>query len=103
MRSLSMPKQRGCVAGSFRPPGWRAGPVGARLADLLIASTAAANGLPLYTRNPDDFSPLAKLVGPALFKSEEIVRSYATTVPKSPLRMHEHAIARGVGAMDDMS
>jgi predicted nucleic acid-binding protein len=34
----------------------------ARLADLLIASTAAANGLSLYTRNPADFSPLGKLV-----------------------------------------
>jgi predicted nucleic acid-binding protein len=34
----------------------------ARLADLLIASTAAANGLPLYTRNPSDFTALGKLV-----------------------------------------
>jgi len=33
-----------------------------RLADLLIASTAASNGLPLYTRNPDDFSGLEDLV-----------------------------------------
>lgn len=33
-----------------------------RLADLLIASTAAANGLPLYTRNPADFTGLEKLV-----------------------------------------
>ena len=33
-----------------------------RLADLLIASTAAANGLPLYTRNPDDFVGLEELV-----------------------------------------
>lgn len=33
-----------------------------RLADLLIASTAAANGLPLYTRNPSDFSAFAGLV-----------------------------------------
>ena len=32
----------------------------ARLADLLIASTAAANGLPLYTRNPSDFAPLKR-------------------------------------------
>jgi len=33
-----------------------------RLADLLIASTAASNGLPLYTRNPDDFTGLERLV-----------------------------------------
>lgn len=33
-----------------------------RLADLLIASTAAANGLPLYTRNPADFTGLDELV-----------------------------------------
>lgn len=34
----------------------------ARLADLLIASTAAANGLPVYTRNPSDFEALKKIV-----------------------------------------
>lgn len=37
-----------------------------RLADLLIAATAHANGLPLYTRNPDDLSglePLVRVVG----------------------------------------
>ena len=34
----------------------------ARAADLLIASTAASNGLPLYTRNPADFAGLKKLV-----------------------------------------
>ena len=33
-----------------------------RLADLLIASTAAANGLPLYTRNPTDFAGLEQVV-----------------------------------------
>jgi len=33
-----------------------------RLADLLIASTAAANGLLLYTRNPADFVGLEELV-----------------------------------------
>lgn len=33
-----------------------------RQADLLIASTAAANGLPLYTRNPADFSGLDEIV-----------------------------------------
>lgn len=33
-----------------------------RLADLLIAATAAANGLPLYTRNPTDFTGLEQLV-----------------------------------------
>ena len=34
----------------------------ARLADLLIASTAAANSLPLYTRNPTDFSAVKQIV-----------------------------------------
>ena len=34
----------------------------ARFADLLIASTAAANGLPLYTRNPADFNALKRIV-----------------------------------------
>ncbi len=33
-----------------------------RLADLLIASTAAANGLSLYTRNPADFAGLERIV-----------------------------------------
>jgi predicted nucleic acid-binding protein len=34
----------------------------ARLADLLIASTAAANELPLYTRNPGDFRALKRIL-----------------------------------------
>ena len=34
----------------------------ARLADLLIASTAAASGLPLYTRNPSDFDALKRIL-----------------------------------------
>jgi len=34
----------------------------ARLADLLIAAAAAANGLPLYTRNPADFAGLEEVV-----------------------------------------
>ena len=33
-----------------------------RAMDLLIAATAAAHGLPLYTRNPDDFAGLTPLV-----------------------------------------
>lgn len=33
-----------------------------RLADPLIASTAATNGLPLYTRNPADFAGLEQIV-----------------------------------------
>jgi predicted nucleic acid-binding protein len=33
-----------------------------RFADLLIASTAAANNLALYTRNPDDFRALKDIV-----------------------------------------
>ena len=33
-----------------------------RFADLLIAATAAANDLPLYSRNPDDFRALQCIV-----------------------------------------
>ncbi len=33
-----------------------------RIADLLIAATAHANDLPLYTRNPHDFDELAGLI-----------------------------------------
>jgi predicted nucleic acid-binding protein len=33
-----------------------------RVADLLIAATAHANGLALYTRNPDDFIGLEAIV-----------------------------------------
>lgn len=33
-----------------------------RLADLLVASTAAANGLPVYTRNPSDFDALKGII-----------------------------------------
>lgn len=33
-----------------------------RIADLLIAATAHANGLPLYTRNPDDLGGLDELI-----------------------------------------
>jgi predicted nucleic acid-binding protein len=35
---------------------------GARAVDLLIAATACATGLPLYTRNPADFAALDGLV-----------------------------------------
>lgn len=35
---------------------------GRRALDLLIAATALAAGLPLYTRNPDDFAELDGLV-----------------------------------------
>ncbi|MEO8681932.1 MAG: type II toxin-antitoxin system VapC family toxin [Vicinamibacterales bacterium] len=35
---------------------------GRRAFDLLIAATALAEGLPLYTRNPEDFAGLASLV-----------------------------------------
>lgn len=33
-----------------------------RLADLLVASTAAANSLPVYTRNPRDFDALQGII-----------------------------------------
>jgi len=34
---------------------------GARAVDLLLAATACATGLPLYTRNPDDFRAIDRL------------------------------------------
>lgn len=37
-------------------------PRSARAVDLLIAATALAEGLPLYTRNPDDFGNLDGLI-----------------------------------------
>ena len=33
-----------------------------RAIDLLIAATALATGLPLYTRNPDDFAGLSDMI-----------------------------------------
>jgi predicted nucleic acid-binding protein len=35
---------------------------GARAADLLIAAVACSVGLPLFTRNPDDFRALEGIV-----------------------------------------
>lgn len=50
----------GRVFGAVAAAGRKAG--GARAVDLLIAATALATGLPLYTRNGDDFRALEDLV-----------------------------------------
>ncbi|GIW20587.1 MAG: hypothetical protein KatS3mg065_0883 [Chloroflexota bacterium] len=49
----------GTVFAAVRAAGRRARP---RLADLFIAAIALSRGLPLYTRNPDDFRGLEALV-----------------------------------------
>lgn len=49
----------GQVAASYRRSGRK--PV-ARSFDAMIAATALANGLPLYTANPDDFAGIDGLV-----------------------------------------
>jgi predicted nucleic acid-binding protein len=49
----------GQVASSLRRSGRKPA---ARALDALIAATAIANGLPLYTCNPDDFAGIAGLV-----------------------------------------
>ena len=47
--------------GAEAPPA-RAGQPGRRFADLLIAAVALAEGMPLITRNPDDFAGIEELV-----------------------------------------
>ena len=48
----------GSVVAQFRSGGSKSK---ARVLDALIAATALANGLPLYTRNPADFAGIAGL------------------------------------------
>jgi predicted nucleic acid-binding protein len=50
----------GRVVAAIAAPGRK--PRGARAVDLLIAATALAEGLPIYTRNPDDFRGLDDMV-----------------------------------------
>lgn len=49
----------GLVAASYRRSGRKSA---ARSFDAMIAATAMANGLPLYTANPDDFAGIDGLV-----------------------------------------
>ena len=49
----------GRVFAAVRAAGRAARP---RLADLLIAATTASSGLPLYTRNPNDFTGLEQIL-----------------------------------------
>jgi predicted nucleic acid-binding protein len=48
----------GRVAAQLRASGRK---TSARAYDALIAATAVANGLPVYTRNPDDFAGIEAL------------------------------------------
>jgi predicted nucleic acid-binding protein len=48
----------GRVAAQLRASGCK---TSARAYDALIAATAVANGLPVYTRNPDDFAGIEAL------------------------------------------
>lgn len=50
----SVPIYAAVLAAGRRPRG--------RIVDLYIAAVALANGLPLYTRHPDDFRGLERLV-----------------------------------------
>jgi predicted nucleic acid-binding protein len=53
---------RGHTGGST-PPFWpQVASPGGRAADLLIAATALAAGMPLYTRNADDFQGLEQIL-----------------------------------------
>jgi predicted nucleic acid-binding protein len=56
----SVARAYGRIYAAIAAPGRRAR--GARAFDLLIAATALAAGLPLYTRNPDDFRALDGLM-----------------------------------------
>ncbi|MGQ0608633.1 MAG: type II toxin-antitoxin system VapC family toxin [Chloroflexota bacterium] len=49
----------GIVASAYRRSGWKPA---ARAFDALIAATAVAHGLPLYTANPADFAGIDGLV-----------------------------------------
>jgi predicted nucleic acid-binding protein len=56
----SVARAYGRVYAAVRAKGRKAR--GRRVADLFIAATALAAGLPLYTRNPDDFAGLTELL-----------------------------------------
>jgi predicted nucleic acid-binding protein len=43
-----------------------------RIADLMIASIAVAEGLPLFTTNPDDFKGLADLLIASIALAEDL-------------------------------
>ena len=61
-RFRSMPQRPVRMAGSTPQVAHGRKARGARAVDLMIAAVAAATGLPLCTRNPDDFAGLGDLV-----------------------------------------
>jgi len=63
-----------------------------RVADLLVAATARANGLPLHTRNPADFDGLGRLIEIIGVREPGALRTPATPRARRPRRRERAAV-----------